>query len=40
MDAALDDVVLYQLLELVDALRVGCARERDDAKKVFAKRLK
>lgn len=40
VDAALDDVVLYQLLALVDALRVGCTRERDNAIKELAKRLK
>ena len=40
VDAALDDATLYQLLALSDALRVGRTRERAEAAKELAKRLK
>jgi hypothetical protein len=38
--AALEDPALYELLALADALRVGRARERSEAEKELAKRLK
>ena len=38
-DVALADPVLHQLLALLDALRVGRARERDLAKKLLSEAL-
>ena len=40
VDAALMDAALYELLALADALRVGRTRERNEAAKELAKRLK
>ena len=40
VDAALEDEDLHQLLALVDALRVGRSRERAEAAKELAKRMK
>lgn len=40
VDAALDDALLYRLLALTDALRVGRTRERTEAAKELAKRFK
>jgi hypothetical protein len=40
VDAALEDEDLHELLALVDALRVGRTRERAEAVKELAKRLK
>jgi hypothetical protein len=38
--AAVDDPVLYELLALFDALRIGQARERELAKKLMEERLR
>jgi hypothetical protein len=40
VEASLDDAKLYELLALADALRVGRTRERTEAIKELAKRLK
>jgi hypothetical protein len=39
-EASLEDAKLYALLALADALRVGRTRERNEAAKELAKRLK
>lgn len=40
VEAALDDPALHELLALADALRVGRTRERNEAARELAKRLK
>jgi hypothetical protein len=40
VEASMEDPALYELLALADALRVGRARERTEAGRELAKRLK